>query len=248
MNPAEFANIAAAEEGMWWYRGMRAITAALLGGSRPLRGSALLEAGCGTGYNARWLEREFGARVVAIDLSPSALGQARRRGVARAAAADVKLLPFPDGVFDVATCFDVLVHLAPGEEAPAFRELARVLRPGGLLLLRVAAFNWLRSRHSEFIAERQRFTASSVQRLLREAGLRTLRCSYANTLLLPVALGKFRLWEPLFQPRPASGVETPAEPLNRLLLSALEAEAAWLKRGHRLPVGQSFLALAEKQS
>ena len=47
-----------------------------------------------------------------------------------------------------------------------------------------------------------------------------LRCSYANSLLMPVALAKFRLWEPLMRKAPASGVQPVAPWLDRILLRA----------------------------
>ncbi|MBM3740630.1 MAG: class I SAM-dependent methyltransferase, partial [Acidobacteria bacterium] len=50
---------------------------------------------------------------------------------------------------------DVLVHMPPGGEDTPMREVARVLRPGGLLALRVSALDILRSRHSAFAHERQ---------------------------------------------------------------------------------------------
>jgi SAM-dependent methyltransferase len=66
-------------------------------------------------------------------------------------------LPFRDGCFDALLSLDVLVHFEAGEEARVIEEFAQVLRPGGLLIVRVAALNILRSRHSEFIRESQRF-------------------------------------------------------------------------------------------
>jgi protein-L-isoaspartate O-methyltransferase len=68
MNPAEFANIKAAEQRLWWYRGMRRI---LFGVLNPwLRGRQVrrvLEAGCGTGYFARVLGEEHGWTVYPSD-------------------------------------------------------------------------------------------------------------------------------------------------------------------------------------
>ena len=68
-----------------------------------------------------------------------------------------------------------------------------------------------------------------------------LRCSYANSLLMPVALAKFRLWEPLLRKPPASGVQPVAPWLDRLLHAPLAMEAAWLGTGSDLPLGQSLV-------
>src|SRR5438270_803240 len=72
-------------------------------------------------------------------------------------------------------------------------ELARVLPTGGLLVLRVPAVDALRSRHYAFVLERQRFTRTRRLKLAAAAGIRVLRCSYANALLLPIARAKFRI-------------------------------------------------------
>jgi hypothetical protein len=140
----------------------------------------------------------------------------------------------------------VLVHLPRGQEARAFSELARVLAPKGLLVVRAAAFDMLRSRHSVFVHERQRFTRGQLTALARDCGIRVLRATYANTLLMPVALAKFRLWEPLTKEAPHSGVLPIAPWLDRLLLSVLSCEAAWIGAGLDLPLGQSVILIGEK--
>jgi hypothetical protein len=73
-----------------------------------------------------------------------------------------------------------------------------------------------------------------------------LRCTYLNSLLVPVALLKFRLWEPLLRKPPESGVQPVAPWLDWLLHMPLAMEAAWLGAGRNLPVGQSLLLIGEK--
>jgi hypothetical protein len=82
--------------------------------------------------------------------------------------------------------------------------------------------------------------------LMAGAGVRVLRCTYVNSLLLPVALAKFRVWEPLLRKPPASGVEPVAPWLDKLLYAPLALEAAWLGAGHRFPAGQSLVLIGEK--
>lgn len=249
MNSAELKNIAEAERHFWWYRGMRGIVFALLDPlvkTRSVRNA--LEAGCGTGFNALEFQRRYGWNVYPIDLQPEALAYARRSGAARLAQADVSALPFPSGAFDAVISLDVLVYFARGTEGGALAELSRVLKPGGLLVLRVAALEILRSRHSEFTHERQRFTAKQLAPALARYGLRVLRCTYANTLLFPIALAKFRLWEPLLRRPPQSGVLSTSGLMNRLLSVPLATESAWLRGGWNLPLGQSLILIGEKQA
>lgn len=246
MNPAEFQNIARAEEEMWWFAGMRAILTAWVGrlGAPPV--GKVLEGGCGTGYMSRWMAKQFGWQMFPVDLDFAGLAYGQQEGVPRLTQADVSRLPFGDGLFDAVVSLDVLVHFPRRGERAALAEFTRVLKPGGKLILRVSALDVLRSRHSEFAMERQRFTRDRLTEEVRRAGLRVLDVSYANSLLLPVALAKFRLWEPLTRQAPQSGVEVPGAPLNWLLRQPLEAEAAWLRWGGSFPVGQSLLLLGEK--
>ena len=73
-----------------------------------------------------------------------------------------------------------------------------------------------------------------------------VRCTYANSLLLPVALAKFRLWEPLQRGPASTGVEPVAPWLDRLLYAPLAMESACLGAGVNFPAGQSLLLIGEK--
>jgi len=247
MNPAEFANISKSERELWWYRGMRQILFRALDPFLAGRhiGRAL-EVGCGTGYLSRLLQRDRGWRLVPLDYSREGLAYARAQGVELAVQADMRALPFPVGAFELVLAIDVLAHLPPGDERQAAQELARVLQPGGVLVVRASAFDFLRSRHSQFVFERQRFTRRRLTDLLAQAGFRGLRCTYANSLLLPVAAAKFRIWEPLLRRPPRSGVEPVPGWLDRILYASLAWEARWVGKGHNLPAGQSLLWIGEK--
>ena len=132
------------EDAHWWYAGMRNVALAVLrqrlAGSAPLR---ILDAGCGTGGTTIRLQ-EFG-QVFGVDLMWEALEPAASRGLrGRIARGTVERLPFQSGSFDLVTSFEVIYHAGVGSDAQAFAELRRVLRPDGLLLLRLPAHDWLR--------------------------------------------------------------------------------------------------------
>jgi ubiquinone/menaquinone biosynthesis C-methylase UbiE len=93
-------------------------------------GKDVLECGCGTGL---LLERiaAFSRKASGIDLSPGMLEKARARGL-DVREGSVTELPFPDASFDVTCSFKVLAHVP--EIGRALREMARVTRPGGVVL------------------------------------------------------------------------------------------------------------------
>lgn len=248
MNPGEYANLSAAEERMWWFRGMKRILLRLLDPvARRMGSGRVLEVGCGTGAMARLLESRYGWQVTPADLSAEGLRHARANGCARLVRCDGLRLPFPDASFDALITLDMLVHLEPGEERAAFREFARVLKPGGMLILRAAAFRFLSSRHSAYVGERQRYRRCQVRREAESSGMRVVRATYANCFLLPVALLKFRVWEPLASAPPASAVRLGPRWLEAGLHAVLAAEALLLGCGVNLPLGQSILLVAEKR-
>lgn len=103
----------------------------------PLAGDErAVDAGTGTGPIAFALAPLVGS-VVGIDLVPAMIEEARSRAAAypnvELLVGDALAMPFPDGAFDLATSGRTLHHLARPEAA--IRELARVVRPGGLVLV-----------------------------------------------------------------------------------------------------------------
>jgi ubiquinone/menaquinone biosynthesis C-methylase UbiE len=246
MERSEYAVMAAVEDRHWWYGGMRAIAAALL--DTAYRGRSdlqILDAGCGTGGNVLFLQR-YG-RVVGIDLAAEALDLGGKRLPGILARASVLQIPFADASFDLVTSFDVIYHRAVPDEGQALSEMARVLRPGGRLLARLPAYEFLRSKHDRAVHTRRRYTAGAARSLLEAGGFAVERSSYVNSLLFPLPLAQ-RLIEralPALE-HSESDLALPSAPLNEALRWPLAAEAAWLARGGAFPVGLSIVCLARK--
>ena len=238
----------AVEDAHWWFDAMERITAALLrrGGSWHVRD--VLDAGCGTGRNLVFLERLHGASatVTGADHSPVALGHCRTRGLTRLVRASVNALPWQAANFDLVTSFDVLTA-GTVDDGAALAEMARVLRPGGRLLVRVAAYDFLRSRHDREWNITRRYRRGELRARLEATGLRVLVSSYANTWLFPVALAK-RWSEALHTPDEASSdlqIGAGKGPVPWVLRALMTSERRWVAAG-LLPFGLSLYALAEK--
>ncbi|MFI5183050.1 MAG: class I SAM-dependent methyltransferase [Vicinamibacteria bacterium] len=229
-----------AEERQWWYVGMRAITDALLGSATGSEGGRLLDAGCGTGNNLLHLGGRW--RAVGVDLSEEALRFCRDRGV-RVVGASLLKLPFGDGSFDCVTSFDVLYHRWITDDGAAVAELARVLRPEGLLLVRVPALKMLWGAHDEAVHSRHRYTRGEVESLLRKVGLQVLRSSYANCFLFPL-LATRRTLDRLTG-RHGSDVQFLPPALEWAFGGLLRLEARLVPHVS-LPIGASVFALARK--
>jgi SAM-dependent methyltransferase len=231
-----------AEERQWWYAGQRAVAAALL---EPRLGHAgglrLLDAGCGTGFNLVWLARH--GRALGVDLSPEALRFCGARGV-RALRGSVLKLPFAAAAFDAVTSFDVVYHDWVPDDAAAVAEMARVLRPGGLLLVRVPALEALRGAHDAEVLTRRRYTRRELAALVSGCGLELLRATYCNSLLFPLVFARRTLDRLLG--REGSDVGFLPAPLERLFRAAMAIEAWCVRRGLDFPLGASVVVLARQ--
>jgi SAM-dependent methyltransferase len=244
VKPAEYDRMYEAEGSHWWYAGQRAIASAILEPAllvRPSGRARILDAGCGTGYNLLDLAR-FGP-AVGIDLAPEAVALCRGRGV-RVARASLVALPFPAGTFDAVTSFDVLYHDWVTDDRAAVSEMTRVLRPDGVLLVRVPALEALRGAHDAEVQSRRRYTRREVSDLLGGCGLRVERATYCNSLLFPLLLAHRALDRALG--RQGSDVEFLPAPLERAFRRALLIEAVFVRRGSSFPIGATVVALARK--
>lgn len=230
------------EERHWWYLGMQRIVGSMLERYlSPAGGLRILDAGCGTGGMLKYLAK-FGSPV-GIDVANEAVGLAHQRGLDGVARASVEELPFTASVFDLLVSFDVLYHQAVVDDRRALQEFHRVLKPGGLLLVRVPAYNWLRGAHDLAVHTRHRYTGSELGNKLQDAGFSLLKVTHVNSLLFPVAAAK-RLMEGKHHPL-MMDLELPPAPINSMLYSVLKLESRLLP-AVSFPWGLSVMALARK--
>ncbi len=235
---------ARAEARHFWFQGFRRFVVPVLrdlaAGRTDLR---LIDCGCGTGFNLSLL-RPYG-RAVGFDVAPRGLLHARAHGCV-VSRGDITRIPFASNTFDVVTSFDVIQCV--DEDLAAAREMARVARPGGAVVLTVAALDVLRGDHAEAWHEVRRYTPGGVRRLMHEAHLEIDRVSFifgsVFPLMLAVRVGQ-RVTRPYRRLRGDHDIRVPPAPVNRALTGLVSAEAA-LARYVSMPVGSSLLVVARK--
>jgi SAM-dependent methyltransferase len=237
-----------AEQRHFWYRGFKRFVAPLLeqatrGRTRPL----LLDAGCGTGANLALLE-EYGTPF-GVELNGRGLRFGRERGVPRLSQGSVTALPYASASVDVVASFDVLYCLHPPQEKAAIDEMYRVLRPGGWLVVNVAALEMLRGDHSILGGEVHRYTRKELRDRLQVAGFQVVRITYTNAFLFPLtAAVRFaqRLRGLKKGEQNQGDFHVPPAPINSLLAGVLAVESAIVGAGVNMPAGSSLLCLARK--
>lgn len=247
MEPTEYDTMARLEDSYWWYVGLRRMVGKALwselGEKRPLR---ILDAGCGTGGGMASLSRAFrGSLVVGTDVASTAIYYSARRNVGRIVQGSANCLPFEDGTFDVVLLIDLL-YIEGVNDGMALREAYRVLRPGGLLVVNVPAFEWLRGEHDVAVHTRHRYRRGELQRLLTSHGFTVNRLMYWNALLFPVVFITRQLL------RRGNGVTVPRsdlKPLPRILnwlLTKVLVIDTWVCTTVSVPLGTSVFSIAVK--
>lgn len=236
-----------AERKHFWFRGFRRFVRPLLAraaaGRRDLR---LLDCGCGTGANLSMLG-EFG-QPFGFDLSAVGPRFARGYGQTRLAQASVTQIPYPDRSFDIVTSFDVLYTLEEDDERLALAEMFRVLRPGGTLIINVAALGMLRGTHSVLSNEVRRSSRRRLRHVLERAGFTVDRLTYTNFFVFPMVLAVRLAQRLLGRTTPENqgmDMHVPPAIVNGPLTALLVVES-YLLRVMDMPIGSSLLAVARR--
>lgn len=220
---------------MWYFRALNRRCTYWLARQLPPGPAKVLDAGCGTGglintfktFNPAW-------DCVGLDYMPVACELARERTGAMIVEGSILCLPFPDASFDAVVALDVICQV--NDAAQAMREIVRVTRPGGVVLINVPALMWLWSYHDDACHTKHRYTRPELVALGQAAGLRVDFASYANMLTLPLILG----WRKFFRrSQETSDVRNYSFVLDRLAATLAWLEYAWQCAGLSSALGSS---------
>jgi SAM-dependent methyltransferase len=240
MDPRYEEDTLSVEEAHWWYRGRRRIVREAVAALDLARPADILDAGCGSGRNLVELA-PFG-RLTGLEPSSASAEVARSRGLGTIVESGIERMPFEPESFDLVVSLDVIEHV--GDHVAALRELRRVTRPGGRLLVTVPAYQALWSSHDVRNHHQRRYNRRTLVEPATAAGWSVVRTTHFNSLLLPAAAAA-RMVDRVAR-RDGNGrseLDRTTGPLNRLLEQPLRLEAALLRSGRRLPAGLSLMAV-----
>jgi len=247
---AYFERMAALEDRHPWTRSMRRLTFDLLARHGAKGGQSLLDAGCGTGLFLRDWRARFGeGRDVGIDFAWPALPLALRRTNAALAGASASELPLAADSFDAVHSADVLQHMTVAGARGALGEFFRVLRPGGLVALRLRATRRLIPNVPDVDFDHA-YTPALLGQQLVEAGFTVLFLRRVNLLPSLAAELSQRFQPPVADDAaPVKGIalRSADDWRGQVLGAYLAAERTWLTAGlPGLPVGHTILAIGRK--
>src|SRR3990167_3919151 len=241
MQTHEYQNIFKNEGTHFYYLSTHRLILHLIRKATKKRNLKILDAGCGTGLFTKKLNK-FGD-VFGVDIHPEAIKLAKQRNI-KVKKASINKLPFKSSTFDLITTIDVLYHRSVNDRK-AIQEFYRILKPGGILIIRVAAFNWLITSHDRVVHTRKRFTKNQLQELLTKNKFELNKISYVNfSLLFFVLITRFL--EKIFPPRSLrSHLLSLPKSLNYLLIQLFSLENSLLDILN-FPFGVGIIAVCHK--
>ena len=251
MQQHTYAIMRRVEESHWWYLGRRRIIRGFVESISPLINAAaasrranarpeILDVGCGTGANLEMLS-EFGD-ASGVDVSAEAVAFCHARGLENVKQAVAEALPFEDGSFELVTSLDVVEHL--DDDVAGLKEMRRVLRADGRVLLVVPAFMFLWGVQDDVSNHRRRYTRPELRKAVLEAGFEIERASYWNiSFFVPTLLGRILMRATGVRPESEANI-TPGF-LNGMLGMILGSESSLLRHVN-LPFGVSIVCVARR--
>lgn len=241
MKNVEYEKLAATEGEMWYFEALhqRMLIHLARWHGKP---ADLLDAGCGTGgFIGVIQQREPLWKITGLDFSELACKFSRQNTQVEIVQGSITDLPFSSNQFDILTCADVLSHVDDG--LLAIKEFCRVLRPGGIVIINVPAYQWMWSYHDVSVETRHRYRRGELMRMVKGIGLRPLQASYANTFIFPLIIARRKLFPPS---SPSSDVKAYSPLVEKVCGTMARIENAWLERGGSLPTGCSVFLAAQK--
>jgi len=252
MDQAAYRQFLELERTHWWFRGRRSVYFGLLrshlAGRRPRR---VLDLGCGMGGFLPGLA-EICDEVYPSDISVEGLERCAERGFPMGSVSSGYALPYADGSFDLVCMFDAIEHIP--DDNRVMREVQRVLKPGGLVLVTVPAYQFLYANNDRVAQHQRRYTRPRLTAVFEQAGLEVERNTHSNVflfpLILPVVLA-IKVLEKLVAPKAESDHTNLSWPIpgfvHDLLHRIFAAELPFSKR-FDWPAGHSIAAIAAKPS
>jgi SAM-dependent methyltransferase len=241
MHPDVYREMASVQDRHWWFVARRQILDRVVASLSLPAGASIIEIGSGPGGNLAMLARH--GQLRAMETDPMARELAASLGICPVLPGALPTPhPFADATCDLACLFDVLEHIE--DDRAALVAVARLLKPGGRILLTVPAYNWLWSAHDESHHHQRRYQSADTCRnhCRGRAGAHPARLLQHPAVPL---IATIRSLQKITGRRGSSDASLPAGWINTLLKQLFALERHLVDKA-LFPFGTSLLAVLKK--
>ncbi len=248
MSENEFKLYDQLEKDYWWYKARRDILSEFLSHIENRGEKTILEIGCGTGGNLKYLFSDFKKRL-GLEINETAIMYAKLKLMdrTRIIKGDANELDMEFESINCVALLDVLYHKNINSVDLILLKINKLLKKDGYLLISDGAFNFLHGTHSETVDSARRFTIKLLTKKLKNSKYRIVKASYWGVLIFFILLIKRVVIEKFFKDKffNKSTDFTSISIINNLLYLCVSMEKYILRNG-KIPVGSSVVILAQK--
>jgi len=244
MEDNEHAHLSDIEDDYWWNEGRRKILCDLIHEQiNNTKNLEILDVGCGPGGTSTAF-LQFG-NVIGTDVYFPGLKLAKNKGLMNVVASTSTLIPFRTEKFDVVTVLDVVEHVQ--EDKAVLKEIWRVLKPNGMIVVTVPAYQFLWSQHDIASSHVRRYNSRTITKVLKDSQFEIIRTSYFVSFLFPlVAVYRLLTRYKIKNPNPKGDLVRFPRIINYIFKKILYFENRLLKKIN-LPFGLSVVCIAKKE-
>lgn len=229
------------EEKHWWHLAKRRAVLYFINRFNKIKNPRILDIGCGTGKNIEAFNN-IGLGY-GIDKSRQAIKFCKKRGLKNVKLGKSEKTNLKSSYFDVITLLDVLEHV---EESPTLKEIHRILKPKGTVILSVPAFDWLWSQWDVVLQHKRRYTIDSLSKVLGIHNFKVIKISYAYSFLVLPAIIVRSIKSKMFKNNYPSDFKLSSSPINWFLFSLSKIESFFMYN-NKVPFGTSIFCVATKK-
>lgn len=231
-----------ANENHWWFVGRRRLFEAIIRDLKPAENAMILDVGISSGTNLAMLRDNGFSAYLGLDNNATALELCRAKAFPGLCGGSADQLPFDSDCFDFILATDVIEHV--DDDSLAMREMHRVLKKGGKLILTVPCYRFLWGLQDEVSHHKRRYTMQEVLALVKESKLEATEQFHFNfILLLPILVA--RTYLKFFRHGLASENQINSPGINKILTGLFSWDVN-IARRLKIPFGVSALVVCSK--
>jgi ubiquinone/menaquinone biosynthesis C-methylase UbiE len=248
MSVQEFELYDKLEENYWWFKARRKILSVFLDLIENKETKTILEIGCGTGGNLKYLFNEF-RHIIGLEYNDEAISFAKNKLPKNTVIVkgDANCLNIRGKSVDCVAMLDVLYHKNIKNVDNVLIQVTKILKKDGYLLITDGAFNFLQGKHSKNVDSVRRFTKRELISKLKKLNYHIVKASYWGISLFFLLFIKRTILEKFFRTtKNAEHFDFKSVPIFDDFLFFLVSNEKHILRKFSLPLGSSLCILARK--